>query len=199
MFFGGRSLLLGRNRGDRRMGFGREGGARVDDTPMLRRRGGSMSELMDGIGGLYLGGGGRSSLGSRGSSLFGGRLPMDDDLIGGLGGRREGLSGRGIGMGGLGSRDSLLNGRAGQLGGSGRLGGSSQGSTIAGTVFDLQALDRSRMPCGPLGPRLSNYRSPYIEDYFSEIDPDELLLREEMERMGYGGFWLDNPYEGLLW
>jgi hypothetical protein len=57
------------------------------------------------------------------------------------------------------------------------------------------------MPYGPL-PRLSNYRSPYVEDYFSEIDSNELLLREEMERMermGLGGFWFDDPYEGVIW
>jgi hypothetical protein len=188
------------------MGFGREGGTRFDDTPMLRRRRGSMSELMDGIGGLNLGGGGRSPLGSRGASLFAGRSPLDDDPFGGLGGRRGGLHGRGMGMGmdGLGSRDSLLGGRAGLLGGGGFLGGGSRASSRAGSIFDLQALDRPRMPYGPL-PRLSNYRSPYVEDYFSEIDSNELLLREEMERMermermGLGGFWFDDPYEGLIW
>jgi hypothetical protein len=54
------------------------------------------------------------------------------------------------------------------------------------------------MPYGPV-PRPSNYRSPYVEDYFSEIDTEELLLREEMERMGLGGFWFDDPYEGAIW
>lgn len=185
------------------MVWGREGGSRLDDTSMLRRRRGSMSELTDGIVGLNFGGSGQSPLGSRGSSRFGGRSPLDDDLLGGR--RRGGLLGRGMGMGmglgmglgGFGSRESLLGGRAGLLGG-GLLGaGSRAGSSRASSILDLQALDRPRMLYGPLGPRLANYHSPYVEDYLSEIDPEELLRLEEMDRLGLN-FW-DDPYDGVLW
>jgi hypothetical protein len=210
MMFGGRPSLSGRHGGGRRpqVGWGREGGVRLDDTPMLRHRRGSMSELMDGIGGLGLGGSGgsggrspligRSSLGSRGSSLFGGRSPLDDDLLGVLGGRRGSLLGGGMGMGmgigGLGSRDGLLSPRAGLLGGGLLGGGSRAGSSRASSIYDLYALDRLRMPYGPLGPRLSNYRQPYFEDHYSEIDPEDLLLMEEMDRRGHG-FWYDDRYD----
>ncbi|KAE9371365.1 hypothetical protein N431DRAFT_467554 [Stipitochalara longipes BDJ] len=199
MMFGGRPSLMGRNRGGRGLGWRREGGTRLDDTPMLRRRRGSMSELIDGIGGLNLGGGGRSPLGPRGSSLLGGRSLLDDDLFGGLGGRRGGMLGRGMGMGGLGSRDSFLGGRAGSMGSSLLGGGSRAGSSRASSIYDLQALDRPRMPYGPLGPRLSNYRSPYVEDYFSDIEPEELLYMQQLERMGGSGFWLDDLYDDGFW
>ncbi|PMD35995.1 hypothetical protein L207DRAFT_515731 [Hyaloscypha variabilis F] len=210
MLFGGRASLRGRQRGGRGLGWGREGGSRLDDTPMLRRGRESMSELMDGIGALNLGGGGRNPLGSRGSSLLGGRSPMEDDLFGSLGGRPGGLLGRGMGMGmgpgmgmgGLGSRDSLLGGRAGLIG-SGLLGaGSRANSSRASSLYDLQALDRPRMPYGPLGPLgpcLQNYRSPYVEDYFSDIDPEELLYMQQLERLGGNGFWLDDPYDEGIW
>jgi hypothetical protein len=214
MMFGGRSSLSGRHGGSRssNVGWGREGGVRLDDTPMLRCQRGSMSELMDGIGGLGLGGGGgggggsgrsplmgRSSLGSRGSSLFGGRSPLDDDLLGILDGRRGSLLGgdMGMGMGGLGSREGLLSPRVGLLGGGLLGGGSRAGSSRASSIYDLHALDRPRMSYGPLASRLSNYRQPYFEDYYSEIDPEDLLLMEEMDRRGHG-FWYDDRYDGRV-
>jgi len=204
---------MGRHRGGRGMGWGRESGTRLDDTPMLRRRRGSMSEVMDGIGGLNVGGLGRSPLGSRRSSLLGGRSPLDEDVFGDLGGRRGGLlsrgmgtgmgvgmgMGMGMGMGGLGSRESLLGSRAGLMGGGFLGGGSRAASSRASSIFDLQALDRQRMPYGPLGPRLSNYRSPYVEDYFSEIDPEELHYLQQIERFGGNGFFLDDFYDDAIW
>jgi len=198
MLLGGRSSLMGRHRSGRGLGWGRECGTRLDDTPMLRRRRGSMSEIMDGMGGLNLGGIGRNPLGSHRSSLLGGRSPLDDDMFGGLGGRRGGLLGRG--MGGLCSRDELLGSRAGLMGGGLLGGGARAASSRASSIFDLQALDRPRVPYGPLGPRISNYRSPYVEDYFSEIDQEELLYMQQLERMGGVGFFLDDLYdEGFLW
>jgi hypothetical protein len=215
MIFGGRSSLGGRHGSGRsgRIGFGREGGVRLDDTPMLRRRQGSMNELMDGLGELNLGGGrlrgdrlggdrrspllGRSPLGSRDSLLFGGRSPLGDDLLGGLGGRHGPLLGRGMGMSGLGSRESLRSSRAELLGG-GLLGrGSQPGSSRASSIFDLHALDRPRMPYGPFDASLDNYRHPYVEEYFSEIDPEELLMLQEMDRRGVL-FW-DEPHDDRLW
>jgi hypothetical protein len=54
-------------------------------------------------------------------------------------------------------------------------------------------------PLGPLGPRSQNYRSPYVEDYFSDIDPEELLYMQQLERLGGNGFWLDDPYDEGIW
>ena len=215
MMLGGRPSLGGRHGSGRsgRIGFGREGGVRLDDTPLLRRRQGSMSELMDGMRELNLGGDrlrgdrlggdrrspllGRCPLGSRESLLFGGRSPFEDDLLGGLGGRRGPLLGRGMGMSGLGSRERLRSPRAELLGG-GLLGrGSQLGSSRASSIFDLHALDRPRMPYGPLDASLHNYRQPYVEDYLSEIDPEELLMLQEMDRRGVL-FW-DEPHDDRLW
>jgi hypothetical protein len=207
MDFGGRPSPFNRHsrsgRGGERIGWGRHGGVRLDDTPMLRRRRGSMNELVDGIGGFNLHGSSRSPvmsrspLGSpRGSPLFGGgRSPLDDDLFGGGGSRRGSLFDPGMGMGGLGSRDRLLSPRANLLGG-GLLGpGSPAGSSRPSSIFDPRALDRPRMPYGPLASRLSNYRSPYVEDYFSEVDAAELVEMEELERRGLG-FWYDDYLYG---
>jgi hypothetical protein len=210
MMFGGRPSLGGRHGGGRsgQIGFGREGGVRLNDTPMLRRRQGSMSELLDGMGELNLGGDrlrgdrrspllGRSPLGSRDSLLFGGRSPLENDLLGGLGGRRGPLLGRGMGISGLGSLESLHSSRAELLGG-GLLGrGSQLGSSRASSILDLHVLDRPRMPYGPLDASLHNYRHPYVEDYFSEIDPEELLILQEMDRRGIL-FW-DEPHDDRLW
>jgi hypothetical protein len=212
---GGRFDVRGRHGSGRsgRIGFGREGGVRLDDTPLLRRRQGSMSELMDGMRELNLGGDrlrgdrlggdrrspllGRSPLGSRDSLLFGGRSPLEDDLLGGLGGRRGPLLGRGMGMSDLGSRESLRSPRAELLGG-GLLGrGSQVGSSRVSSIFDLHALDRPQMPYGPLDASLHTYRHPYVEDYFSEIDPEELLMLQEMDRRGVL-FW-DEPRDDRLW
>lgn len=205
MMLGGRPSLGGRHGSGRsgRIGFGREGGVRLDDTPLLRRRQRSMSELMEGMRELNLGGDrrspllDRSPLGSRESLLFGGRSPFEDDLLGGLGGRRGPLLGRGMGMSGLGSRERLRSPRAELLGG-GLLGrGSQLGSSRASSIFDLHARDRPRMPYGPLDASLHNYRQPYVEDYLSEIDPEELLMLQEMDRRGVL-FW-DEPHDDRLW
>lgn len=202
MDFGSRPSPFGRHsrsgRDGDRIGWGRHGGVRLDDTPMLRRRRGSMSELMDGMGGLNLGGGSRDPLlsrsplgSSRGSFLFRGeRSPLDDGLFGGgsRGSLRDPGIGMGMGMGGLGARDRLLSPRAGLLGG-GLLGpGSPAGSSRASSIFDPRALDRPRMPYGPVPGRFSNYRPPYVEDYFSEVDAAELMELEELERRGLP-FW----------
>jgi hypothetical protein len=224
MEFGGRPSPFGRHsrsvRNGEHIGWGREGAVRPEDTPMLRRRRGSMSELMEGMGGMNLGGGLRSPLMSRnplgsprGPPLFcGGRSPLEDGLFGGGGHRRGSLFGPGMGMGmgmgtgtggmgltgmglgGLGSRERLLSPRAGLLGGGGLGPGPRPGSSRASSIFDPQALDRPRMPYGPLAPRLSNYRSPYVEDYFSEIDAAELAEMEEMERRGLPFWYEDYPY-----
>jgi hypothetical protein len=199
--FGDGSPQLARNRGVRRMRCGQERCARLDGTPMLQRGRELMGELTDGIRGLNLNGG-LGTLGSRSSSMFGARPLLDDDFLGGLNRRRGGiLLGRGMGMeiglGGLNSRDSLLGGKAGLLGG-GLLGGGLRASSRPGSILELQALHRPRMPYGSVGPRLSNYRSPCIEDYLSEIDPEELLVLEEMDRRGLG-FWCEDPYEENFW
>jgi hypothetical protein len=227
MEFGGRPSPFGRysrsGRHGEHIGWGRDGAVRLEDTPVLRRRQGSMSELLEGIGGMNLGGGSRSPFMSRnplrsprGPPLFGGgRPPLDDGLFSGgrdrgshLGpgmgmGMGEGLGGSlgmgmgmGMGMGGLVSRERLFSPRAGLLG-SGLHGlGSRPGSSRASTIFDLRALDRPRMPYGPLAPRLSNYRPPYVEDYFSEMDPTELAEMEEMERRGLP-FWYEDYFDDL--
>ncbi len=216
MDFGSRPSSFGRHsrsgRDGEHIGWGRSGGVRLDATPMLRRRRGSMSELMDGIGGLNLGGGSRGPLlsrsplrSSRGSSLFRGeRSPLDDILFddgrrrGSLHGPGMGMGlglGMGMGMGGLGSRDRLLSPRAGLLGG-GLLGpGSPASSSRASSTFDPRALDRPRMSYGPLPGRLSNYCPPYVEDYFSEVDAAELAELEELERRGLP-FWYDDYLYG---
>jgi hypothetical protein len=209
MLSGGWPSLSGRHRSGREsMGWGRDPGLRLQDTPLVRRRRGSMNESTDGIGDLNLGGGGRrpfmprSSLGSRGSSLFSGRSPLDDDLFSIFGGRRGSLLGRGMGMGlglggGLNSRDGLLGLRSPLLGG-GLLGaGSRVGSSRGSGIFDLQAIDRSRVPYRSLVPYDSNYRQPYVEDYFSEVDPEELLRLQEMDRRGLL-FWDDLFDDGLM-
>jgi hypothetical protein len=114
-----------------------------------------------------------------------------------LGGRRGPLLGRGMGMSGLGSRESLRSPRAELLGG-GLLGrGSQLGSSRASSIFDLHALDRPRMAYGSLDDPLHYYRHPYVEDYFSEIDPEELLILQEMDRRGVL-FW-DEPHDDRLW
>jgi hypothetical protein len=219
MEFGGRHSRSRRH--GEHIGCGRDGAVRLEDTPVLRRRQGSMSELLEGIGGMNLAGGSRSPfmsrnpLGSpRGPPLFGGgRSLLDDGLFSGgrgrgrgslfgpgmgmgMGGGLGGSLGMGMGMGGLVSRERLFSPRAGILeGGLHRL-GSRPGSSRTSSIFDPRALDRPRMPYGPLAPRLSNYRPPYVEDYFSEIDPAELAEMEEMERRGLP-FWYEDYFDDL--
>jgi hypothetical protein len=42
---------------------------------------------------------------------------------------------------------------------------------------------------------MSNYRPPYVEDYFSDIDPqDEMALEAEMYSRGGGNPFLYNNY-----
>jgi hypothetical protein len=53
------------------------------------------------------------------------------------------------------------------------------------------------MPYGPLDASLHNYRQPYVEDYLSEIDPEELLMLQEMDLRGV--FFWDELHDDRLW
>jgi hypothetical protein len=197
--------------------WGREDRCRMPETPVLHRRPGSLGGLGDGMGGLGLGGLGgfgglgglggfgapglgrrmmpRGSLGlGRGPSLYDGRGSFSDGGLLGLGQSPFGRRGHGLDL--PGPRENLLlqGPRLSLLGGGLSPPRSPLGSLASGNDFDLMALDRPRMPYGPLGPRMSNYRPPYVEDYYSDIDPEEQRALEEMYGMGGGNPFLYNNY-----
>lgn len=166
---------LGRN--GEPFGWGREGRVRLDDTPMLHRRRGSMGGLADGLDRLSLGGGG-----GRGGGLLGG-LRMRDRLSQGSGtsffGRDDGFldmrrsphnqSRLGLERGGN-PRDRLLEGGGPyMLSGLGSGSRSSLGSLGSGSQYSLRHFDRR--------PRQYHYQPPYVED-----DLEAELIEEEMMR-----------------
>jgi len=210
----GNTLLDGGLAGD--LGGGLGGGLRGGDGLGGSRLGGG------------LGGGlprspmmGRGVYGARGPSSLDPRMPyMEDDL----GGRRRGsLLRNGLGVPSAGSQERLVAGRAAMMGGGmrdalgGGLGGVGMGGAMggrmaagigsplgspAGSIFDPYRMDRPRMPYGPAAQAaMGNYRSPYVEDYESEIEA-EMMDRAMMEREfmgtgdGYYGYGAGNPMGG---
>jgi hypothetical protein len=136
---------------------------------------------------------------------------MDDDLNG----RRQGsLLRDGLGARGLGSQERLLGGRAAMMGGlGGGIGGVMGGGGMAGgmvdgmppgrglgqrspynspavsSIFDPHRMDRPRMPYGPPArAAMGNYRSPYVEDYESEMEA-QMMEREFIGHRDEGGYY----------
>ncbi|KAE8442571.1 hypothetical protein EG329_003058 [Mollisiaceae sp. DMI_Dod_QoI] len=67
------------------------------------------------------------------------------------------------------------------------------GSVLSGRTFDIHAMDRPRMPYGP---RVTNYRPPYVEDGISSVDELDLQHRAAMEEYfaNGGGHWYDDGF-----
>lgn len=181
-------------------------------------RGGDLGGLRGGMGGMCGTGMGESLGGLRGGMGMGGLGGMgmghEDHLPSPLG--RRGNFPRSP----LSPHDSLpfdphrmhpnsihaISGRqammSGALQGGALLPGSGSRSRIhspASSIFDPYRMDRPRMPYGPdalAGRRPSNYRSPYVEDYESEIEADmaEQAMMQHMYGMGEGYFPMDGGY-----
>ena len=138
----------------------------------------------------------RGSLGlGRGPSIYDGRGPFSDGGLQGLGQLPFGRRGHGLDL--PGPRENLLlqGPRRSLLGGGLSPPRSPLGSLGSPGDFDVMALDRPRMPYGPLGPRMSNYRPPFVQDYYSDIDAEEAMAREaEMYGMGGGNPLSYNNY-----
>lgn len=132
--YGGRGLG-GRN--GEGMGWGREGLAMIEESPLLRRRQDPMRDISQGLGGMRLGG--LSGIGDDHAGIEFGNRGFESGGLGRLGGSRAALN-RGLrsGLGGLGGLSDITDtaGRRGgmtNLRGMTDLGGISGMSGIGGT------------------------------------------------------------------
>lgn len=205
-----------------RLGWGREGRGRLDDSLTRPRRLGSMGGLLNEPGGLDLGRGGigGGSFGGRGGSLDG----MDG--LGGLGGVRrwapfgsgsfDRLDGRGsppfrriddfVHPYDTASDQYLLDLREiglGGMGGQGRLGGRPLLPGGLGTGLGGGLGGRSRTPSSNYSfdhldrrPRPYHYQPPYVEDWGSILE-EELLGQEVLGMLDRrGGMMQDRDLYG---
>ncbi|KAF4629918.1 hypothetical protein G7Y89_g8222 [Cudoniella acicularis] len=192
-----------------RVGYGREGRVRLDDPTMLYRRRGTSGGIMDGIinnsGGPGYGGYPRSPMMGgfgppRGPPVMSPRIDPRMPYYGSdpYGGRSPLMLNSAMGPSGRAPQNGFMGGRGALM--SGALPAPPMPHTgprsplrppNSSDIFNPYQMDRPRMPYGPaaMSPMRtsSNYRSPYVEDYESEIVSD--LMDQAMMQMGAAEFY----------